>query len=397
MTRQRTLAAACAFSFLIWGMVGLAIGALLPAAVSTFSLSPIQGGMIFVVWSLGFSVGSLAAQRLLNVVGAARLLLAASACAGLSCWLQSHAQSYATFLTVFTGLGSFGGVVFTASHTLFGGLFRRRRPSALAVLDLVFSFGNMSAPLVILAIARSDRPWQSFFGWTGCGFALAAVLFATAAAGRSTQSPTSPAADPDPVSEQPPGQAPRFVLLSLASFGLGATEWSQNVWFVTSALDRGLSPATADIALSLFTAGMILSRFSTIALGERRPPDGFIIVLLSLSGLGDAITASASTAGLIVAGNILLGAGLGAIFPVFLARAIDRSPGSAATCSTIMVVSLTLGGQAASLILGAAIARVGMSSAFALVMVFAALMIAGFEGYRRATADTWRRPSSNGP
>ncbi len=364
--------------------------------MADFSLAPAAAGLIFVFWSLGFSVGSLVARRILAVADAPALLTIGSALACIVCALQDRVGTFPAFLGGFLGLGLLGGAVFTASHTVFGDRFPRQRTSALAILDVVFSLGNMAAPLVIVAIARQGWPWQTFFVVAGSGFAAVAGLFAVrpkpAAARSSALSPND-----EPSSDGGGGRVARWLPLAIASFALGAAEWSQNVWFVTYAVDRGLSSDAANVALSCFTVGMILSRLGAVAVRHRRDSALFTTGLFVTATVGVLIIVVSSTEGMVIVGNLTFGAGLGALFPTFLGRAMDGNPKAAATCSTLMIVSLTLGGQAASFGLGVAIERLGTRVAFPSLALFVTAAVIGFETYRRLTREKSDDDLSSGP
>lgn len=79
-------------------MLGVSIGALLPNAMETFSLSPFMAGMVFVIWSIGFSVGSFAAERLLRAYGTIIVLTLLSALTAVFSLLQFTATVPSLFM-----------------------------------------------------------------------------------------------------------------------------------------------------------------------------------------------------------------------------------------------------------------------------------------------------------
>ncbi|MGV2071154.1 MULTISPECIES: MFS transporter [Rhizobium/Agrobacterium group] len=388
MTNNRLLLGVSAsISFFFWGMLGVSIGALLPNAMETFSLSPFMAGMVFVIWSIGFSVGSFAAERLLRAYGTIIVLTLLSALTAVFSLLQFTATVPSLFYAIYLALGLCGGAIFTASHTLFGELFVDRRSSALAVLDVVFSVGNMAAPLLIVAVLSWKISWQSFYLLLTFGFTLITGLFALQLLGRNAGVFHERA---DSTMDARTGlnilPLASLVSLAIASFALGATEWTQNVWFVTYALEEGLPQDLARFGLSAFTAGMIASRVFVIWFDGAVRSVAIQRTMLLLALVGETIVIIAATAPLMLLGNVILGAGIGGLFPIFLGRAMDHNPSSSAALSMLMVVSLTLGGQVASFALGALSDRFGVTTAFSATVPIILIMAITFEAYRRSVA-----------
>lgn len=398
MTDKRVLplAAAVAFSLFVWGVLGVLVGSILPEVVAELSLSSFEAGLIFVVWSFGFAIGSAAAERLLRLAPAHRLLLVLSAATGVAALVQAEAPSFAIFAGLYATLGLFGGAVFTASHTLFGALFPARRTSALGVLDLVFSGGNIVAPLLVAGLVAADASWRVTFVLIGGAFLVCAIAFAFGGgAGLGRPEEAAPAARGTTQASAQPRRLdwPLLVALAAGSFGLGATEWAQHVWFVTYAIAAGVDGAFARIALASFTAGMVAARVAAIALGDRMRTALAVRMLLASALAGHAAMPAAPGEAALVASNVALGIGIGAMLPVFLGLAMDGDPARAATFSAVMVVSLTLGGQVASFTVGTLAELTDVRTAFPAAFGAVAIMSAGFESFRILTARRAARPA----
>lgn len=382
------IAIAAAASFFVWGVLGVLVGSILPQVTDALAVSSFQAGMIFVVWSAGFVAGSAAAQRLLRIAPPHRLLLVLSMATGAAALAQTQADTYAVFTALYGALGLFGGAVFTSSHTLYGALYPERRTSALASLDLVFSVGNIAAPLLVVALIASGLSWRVAFALIGAAFLLCAAGFAVAgrlAAGEAADDARREAA---PTRTVPRPAAPvdrlRLAALAVGAFGLGATEWAQHVWFVTYALAIGADDVFARLALSAFTAGMVAARIGAIVMGDALRSAAWVRSLLVLALASHAALVAAPTGPAMLVANLALGLGIGALLPVFLGLAMDGDPARGANFSAVMIVSLTLGGQAASFVIGAIADLAGVPAAYAASFAAVAIMAAGFEAFRIA-------------
>lgn len=348
-------------------------------------MSPFMAGMLFVLWSIGFSAGSFTATVLLRAYGAV-LVLAVLSCVTAVLSLLQFATIYAGhFFALYLALGLCGGSIFTASHTLFGDLFAERRSSALAVLDVVFSIGNMAAPLAIVALLHRQMQWQTFYLVLAIGFSAVGILFFWQFTQRRFAERSARSATTIEKTEAGHGAPPfaEVAVLAIASFSLGTVEWTQNVWFVTYAIEGGMGPDLARFCISVFTAGMIVSRLSIILFDEGVQSARAQWAMLFLALSGEALVVMGKTVPSMLIGNFLLGSGIGGLFPIFLGRAMDRNPASSATLSMLMVVSLTLGGQLASFTLGALADRFGVTAAFSATIPMITIMCLTFGIYRR--------------
>jgi MFS family permease len=362
-------------SFFLWGMLGVYIGVVLPEVTHAFKLSLSDAGAIFTVWSIGFCIGSFCAERLLRITASTWIFAIFSAAAALLSTTQMSVPTYIWFTGIYGLLGLFGGCIFTASHTLFGMLFPKHRSAALSLLDLFFSFGNMAAPLLCVALINNGYSWKLFFLLIGVGFFVCAILFAFCRLKQYGSSYPLPAANEHKrIAGLNLGPT---LLLALGSFGLGATEWTQNVWFVTYAIDRGATPDLGRFSLSVFTAGMIIARAGLIILNRisyrRRIEYGLFIVGL----LGTSLIVFCPVQ-YMIAGNLLIGIGIGALLPIFLGRAMDFDPVRSAAYSMVMIISLTLGGQIASIIIGLTADHLGVKTAYMVIFGFIVMMMVNF-------------------
>ena len=169
---------------------------------------------------------------------------------------------------------------------------------------------------------------------------------------------------------------------ALASFGpntLGA-------YLVVSAVENGLSEATAGLVLALGSAASLVMR---IALGERadrRADYGFrtVVALLASGSLGFALL-SADAAGPFLAGALLaftLGWGWPGLFNLAV---VDRHRGAPASATGITQSGIYVGAAAGPTLFGVLAAEVGYSSSW-LALSGVALLAAGAIAVASASA-----------
>jgi fucose permease len=124
----------------------------------------------------------------------------------------------------------------------------------------------------------------------------------------------------------------------------------------------------------------------TTFLGRRAVSGRLVAVFFCAVSAGVPLVLSATTFPAAGAGCILLGMGIGALFPIFLGLAMDRRPDEAAGYSMIMVVALTIGGQVSSLVVGFLAQAYGLTAAYGVLVPAAVLLIVSYTLFYRANA-----------
>lgn len=164
----------------------------------------------------------------------------------------------------------------------------------------------------------------------------------------------------------------------MVGLAFGAIEWTQNVWFVTYAIEaKGVADDLARFSVAFFTAGMIVVRLAVVWLGNRSNAPALVLGLVVLALLGAVGLGPAEQVALLFTANFTLGLGIGALFPVLLGIAMDRNPPASSSYSSILIITTTAGAQAASVFVGVLAGNINFSAAYLAVPVFALILIGG--------------------
>lgn len=377
-----------ALAFLIWGALGAIIGPILPEMTDAFALSSTQAGFVFIPWSTGFSLGALASKKLLDRYKIEQLLALFAGIAAICCVLLFFSNSFMQFLTVFSLLGASGGATFTIAHTFIGQTFTKRRVAAISGLDLLFSFGSLSAPLLLVLLFSLAIGWKFPFLVFAVACSICLIIYVVILLLSRRRLPHD--ANNDVAKTQNnPARVVNFPLRYLvfpAGF-LGAFEWGQSIWFVSYSIDSGASENAARVGLSVFLAGMIIVRIFTIFMGELTNDTRVVRTFFAMALIGNLAIVSTGSYNLHLIGCFITGLGLGAMFPVLLSRAMEVDPARSASFSVAMILSITVGGQMASLTIGALADYFGIAHTFIFTSLYCILLIIGFEVFwRRAKA-----------
>lgn len=385
--QSKLLFVGIALAFIIWGALGSIIGPLLPEMTEAFTLSSTQAGFIFIPWSTGFSVGALASRKLLAHYQIEKLLAVFAGVAMFCCVALFYCNSFAQFLTVFSLLGAAGGATFTIAHTFIGQTFTTHRVAAICAFDLLFSLGNLSSPLLLVLLLSLAFGWQFPFlifavACSICLIIYTAILLMTSRAARTeTNEPVLDSHEKSGVVVKLP-----IVYLVFPAVFLGAFEWGQNIWFVSYSIDSGASETAARVGQSVFLAGMILARVIAMFLGQLSNDTRLVRSFLAMMLIGNLVIVLTGSYNLHLIGCFIAGMGIGALFPILLARAMEVDPARSASFSVAMILSITVGGQMASLTIGTLADYFGIAQTFMFTSLFCILLIIGFEVFwQRAT------------
>ncbi len=308
------------------GLLATAYGASLPALVLALGHGYATLSLLFVVFAAGNTVSYFAANPLIDRLGAQRALHL-----GLALFVVSalplgmvHGFTWWVLATLFAGVAF--SLADVGAARLVGGLHRPHPAQALNRLNIFFSVGAISAPVIVGLSVR-------FLGGPQPVFLVIALLGAIGA----VQLARMPAPAPEPSGHREPGDSflryfgrTRWlrVLTPLVFFYIAA-EVGFGSWIAAyEHLRAGVSTALAALYPAAYQVGMTVVRlFVGRSLGVWR-----LERMLVLGGL--LATAATLLAALLgsnpwyaLAGAVLAGVGFGPAFPVALAIASLRGPG----------------------------------------------------------------------
>jgi MFS transporter, DHA1 family, inner membrane transport protein len=171
---------------------------------------------------------------------------------------------------------------------------------------------------------------------------------------------------------------------TLVALGV-ASEWCVGYWGADFLADgTGLTRPAAATSLTAFFAAMLVGRIASSRLARRLPPAVLLAATLFVALLGFPLFWLSPGTPLALAGLFLTGLGIGGVYPLGVSAAIAEAPGN----TDAAAARLAIGGGGAMLVapfvLGALADRVGIGTAFGIVvpMLLAALSLALIAGRR---------------
>ena len=287
-------------------------------------------------------------------------------------FLASVPSPWGTIPAAFV-MGLSGALVIVTSQALLSDRHGEFGAVAVTESNITASACAIAAPLLVGAFAAAGLGWRTAFAVPVASLVLLALVFLF----RPPDLPRTTA--------KGEGQAvglvlpPRYWgLWTLVALGV-ASEWCVAYWGADFLADgTGLSRAAAATSLTTFFVAMMGGRIASSRLARFLPATLLLAATLGLALVGFPLFWFSPGSILTLAGLFVTGVGIGGVYPLGVSAAIAAVPGN----SDAAAARLSIGGGGAILVapfvLGALTDRIGIATAFGIVipMLLAALALA---------------------
>lgn len=385
---NRTLATTVIFSgFFLLGILLLMWGILLPRMAAELIMSSFVSGALFTLFSLGMMMGAIIGGKYASRFEFLPLFASLSLVNALFIGIAGLMPNWPGLLVIVFIIGVLSSCKITIGHTVIAQLYVERRFAMMGIMDFMFSLGTLVASFYVSLIFLWQTNWRLPLYFLAALWVMLAVFTLIKVRKTRVGLPLDHHAD------EPAKQTlafatilrqPVFLLLMLASFGYGAVEFGTVNWFVTYAQQGlGFDGDEARLLLAGFTGGMALSRLSFAYFLRWFSVHRLMVVLVTLLMAGALLAKTGSGFNAVFAGNLLLGLGLGGLFPLVLSAAMNIDSEKGPLLSGITILGNALGVQLVSLGTGAWAGIVSIEVAYWSVSMAAVLLWAAIWFYSR--------------
>lgn len=383
--QRRPVTAVIFAGFFLLGTLFILWGILLPDIAIDLNMSEIVSGALFSLFSLGMMTGAIVGGKYANrfdFVVQLAILFAVDAIAILIMTLFEH---WAGVLAMAFIIGVISSGIITIGHTLIAQLYAEKRFSMMGFMDFMFSLGTFAASFFVTFIYFYADNWRVpmqvlallMLGVSG-GAYMATQANAHHVSGQASQQIKQTLAFGDIIRQ------PVFVFLALLCFGYGAVEFGNANWFVSYAQNgHGFTGEQSRNLLACFTAGMVISRLGFAFLLRFVSLHHLVMVLATTAFAGTLAVKLTSGLYAMGAGNLLLGLGLGGLFPLVLSAAMSIDDKKGPVLSGISMIGNTTGVQVASFSTGLWANYVPLTIAFWVIPIAAVWLWLAALGYSR--------------
>jgi MFS family permease len=372
MSYRRDLFTWTAFGALFaFGYLNAVLGPALPYIRSVEGISYVVGALHQVAFALGGGLaGALSARD--RMPFSRRTMIAGGLAGG---GLAGLALGYGETAPV-TIAGAFvmGLLASLALIRIWGALadaHGSRRAVAMTEGEVAVSLAGVATPLLIGALAATSATWRLTFA-VGMAVALVAAIGVL----RADVPTPRPAA-----SERRGGTRAQPTLVII--FAIVALEFALSFWLASYLNDDvGLARNIAVAMVSGLYASNLLGRLLASRLARTRSPEHVLVIALGSVVLGLPFLLAAASATAAVAGIVLAGAGIGALFPLTSSLHIQASGRTADSALGETLAVAALGMTSGPLIAGAIAEVTSLRVGLLVLPAMTLLAAAGLAAYR---------------
>lgn len=383
--QRRPVTAVIFAGFFLLGTLFILWGILLPDIATNLNMSEIVSGALFSLFSLGMMTGAIVGGKYANrfdFIALLAILFALNAVAMLIMTLFDH---WSGVLAMAFVIGVISSAIITIGHTLIAQLYAEKRFSMMGLMDFMFSLGTFAASFFVTWLYLYSENWRLpmqvlamlMLGVSAAGF-MAAQANARQFSGQVNQQSKQTLTFVDIIRQ------PIFLFMALLSFGYGAVEFGNANWFVSYAQNgHGFTGEQSRNLLACFTAGMVISRLGFAWLLRFVSLHRLIMLLATTAFAGTLAVKLATGLYAMGAGNLLLGLGLGGLFPLMLSAAMSIDDKKGPVLSGISIIGNSTGVQVASFSTGLWANYVPLTLAFWVIPIAGGWLWLAALGYSR--------------
>jgi MFS family permease len=372
-----------AYLLLSWfAYLQAAPGLVIPHLRDELHMSYSVGGLHVAAFAAGSIVAGMLSARVEERIGRRPLLWSSTAVMALGAVGLVAGRVPAATVGAVLVMGVGGGLLLATVQALLADHHGERRAVALTEANVAASIAYVVLTGALIAAAAAGVGWRT------------AVLVSLLVPGLTWWRSRRLVVEAPIPSEAAGGRLPVVVWLATAMLVCTtAAEWCVTSWgasFVQTAAD-----VSADTAVTLmvgYFAGFVLGRTVGSGLSRRHQPPLLLAGALVLASLGFAVLWPASSQTQAVLGLLVVGVGIGNLFPLGLAVTVGLVPGRSALASGRAVVATAFAGLLAPLIVGTLADATSLTAALAVVPVALALAAAALALVVRAQRGAAREP-----
>lgn len=352
-------------TYAINGFGAMLGGAVLPAVIADYGLSPPLAGLFVGLPAIGVIVAGLVGGVLADVLGTQRLLALGMAGLAFSVALTGSAPTISILLIGVCCFGMANGLIEVSGNAIIAATSGERAAPELNRLNFFFGLGALTSPACVAIILSHGLAWRdAYYLATVPSVVLAFACF------RHSSPIDSRHGRLDVRTLAPVVRHPSVILIWIGAVLLLAAEQGTTGWISTHMLRRNvLSTESASLALSVYWLAVLAGRLVNTRLRTRATYRAIVAIELagSIIFVGMTLAANTMVAGLLGLG--LVGLFMAGLYPTLMALATRTNSASPGVIVGILVTGVGVGKLCGPALIGFAAGRVGLSTAMNLIPV----------------------------
>lgn len=338
--------AAC-IGMLLFGIVLISIGSILPALVAQYGLDELAAGSLVSVLPFGILAGSLVFGPVVDRYGYKSILIINTILVLLGLQGLAFSGSFILLQASILLIGFSGGVINGGVNALVADISPEGKGANLSLLGVFFGIGALGMPALLGALSKSYN-YQSIISVVGFFVVLPVVFFLLIKFPAPKQLQGLPLKKGFGLARES-----ALLLMSFFLFFQSGVEGLLNNWTTTYLQKEiGVSPQKALFALSYLVAGMTAARLLLGGLLKKVSSYRTLYVSLAITFAGSLVLMTASSYELSVFGLVLMGIGVAGGFPIILGYVAEIYAHLSGTAFSIALVIALIGNMIINYLMG---------------------------------------------
>ncbi|HHT72568.1 MAG TPA: MFS transporter [Firmicutes bacterium] len=339
-------------AFVFLGASATVNGVALPFLIEHFSLPLSTAGSLFLISSLGYLLSSTFYPSIARVTGNRFLIAAGSLAAALTLlvlplmpvWVGVVAAAF------FSGVGY--SIIDVGLNAAVSGIPGERGTAALNWLHFSFGLGALASPFFLALIINWFGGWQWAYWACAVPFVPLTLALLRTPLLRLEQAEARPASREKPASTSIYRERVFWLLMGLMAVYCGV-EGSLMGWIPTYlTAEFSLQAKTASLGVSLMWLGLAIGRGVAGRFSHRFTPRATVLILFPATAAILLAIAALKSPWLVLAGFLLAGLSLSAIFPMVMLNGTQAYPYARVQVSGGLVTAAGIGGLVFPWVLG---------------------------------------------
>ena len=343
---QYVFSAACV-GMLIFGVVMISLGSILPEVTTKFQLDGAKAGSLSTLLPTGILVGSLVFGPSVDWLSYKRILIAGTlfTLMGIEGLVFSEMPVFLKLSVFSVGLG--GGILNGTTNALVSEISEEDYGANLSLLGVFFGVGALATPF-ILGMLKGWYSFETIFALLGVLMVLPVLFF------MFVQFPGSAKTSGVSIREGlKMVKDPMLLLFGFILFFQSGIEGLTNNWTTTyMETNKQLKASTALFVLSSFVGAITVTRILLSKILRTFNPLKIMVIGLAIAFFGCLLIRYGASYTILIAGMVAIGIGISAGFPVILGYIGQIYTRLSGTAFSIVITIALIGNVIANYLMG---------------------------------------------
>jgi len=351
----------------LYGTVCTIWGVILPPLMKQYNITVTDIGAAGSRFGLGAIVAVLILMYILDRFKKPKVLCLIAAIFFVAIFMQGLAPAFYVLPIAYFLEGLAGMAIDTIHSAIIIDIYGEKSRFYINILHGMFGIGCILGPIYAQLLLSSGLKWNSAYFFISVAIAVVCLVYTilvfTHKGSIDRLKVKNVKASEKQLSVKQFLSRKEVIITILAIFVIKGSYIMAGNWFVKYMQDSLSATAVlSTAALTLFYAGLTLSRFTAPLFYKKIEPLRTLIMLLGLGGIVLIICVLLNNAYAMLLGTLFAGYGFGTAVPVLVANLCSLFPGQSGRASSFVFIGMSISSISFSVISAAIIAAFGLSA-----------------------------------